>query len=222
MHTTGPASPWPPKASPPTSKASPAPPPRSPPLSQRTRPNTTSSSSAPSATVPCWIASSRNTSSMSPPFAATGRPPSPPSSTTPSPASVALWSSLAPTNAAPSSPCTTCPSRSVSHPGHGGPTSASRTTPSLFVTPGRFLQPEPRVRYRGIFLNDEAPSLSGWAKEKFGGYNHLFYTHVFELLLRLKANYLWPAMWGSAFQRGRPARPRARRPVRHRHGHQPS
>lgn len=55
------------------------------------------------------------------------------------------------------------------------------------------------VKYRGIFLNDEAPALSGWTKEKFGGFNHQFYTKVFELLLRLKANYLWPAMWGNAF-----------------------
>ncbi|MGC4100367.1 glycosyl hydrolase 115 family protein [Ferruginibacter sp.] len=57
----------------------------------------------------------------------------------------------------------------------------------------------PKVKYRGFFINDEAPCLSGWTKEKFGGFNHLFYEKVFELLLRNKANYLWPAMWGSAF-----------------------
>lgn len=57
----------------------------------------------------------------------------------------------------------------------------------------------PSVKYRGFFINDEAPALSGWAREKFGGFNHYFYDHVFELLLRLKANYLWPAMWGNAF-----------------------
>jgi hypothetical protein len=57
----------------------------------------------------------------------------------------------------------------------------------------------PLVKYRGIFINDEAPALSGWSKEKFGGFNHLFYEKVFELMLRLKANYLWPAMWGNAF-----------------------
>ena len=57
----------------------------------------------------------------------------------------------------------------------------------------------PKVKYRGIFLNDEAPALSGWVHEQFGGFNHKFYTKVFELLLRLKANYLWPAMWGNAF-----------------------
>ena len=55
------------------------------------------------------------------------------------------------------------------------------------------------MKYRGIFINDEAPALSGWAREKFGGFNHQFYAQVFELLLRLKGNYLWPAMWGNAF-----------------------
>ncbi|RBR24511.1 uncharacterized protein FIESC28_02707 [Fusarium coffeatum] len=54
---------------------------------------------------------------------------------------------------------------------------------------------EPSVRHRGIFLNDEAPALTGWVREKFGGYNSKFYVTVFELLLRLKANFLWPAMW---------------------------
>ena len=57
----------------------------------------------------------------------------------------------------------------------------------------------PRVKYRGIFINDEAPAFSGWAFEKFGGFNHRMYEKVFELLIRLKANYLWPAMWGHAF-----------------------
>jgi hypothetical protein len=70
---------------------------------------------------------------------------------------------------------------------------------TLFVDPGRHILAEPAVRYRGIFLNDEAPALTGWVNEKFGGYNSKFYVHVFELLLRLKANYLWPAMWNSAF-----------------------
>ena len=57
----------------------------------------------------------------------------------------------------------------------------------------------PKVKYRGLFINDEAPALSTWSRKTFGGFNHLFYEQVFELLLRLKANYLWPAMWGSAF-----------------------
>jgi hypothetical protein len=70
---------------------------------------------------------------------------------------------------------------------------------SLYVLPGRHTQGEPAVKYRGIFINDEAPALSGWAAEKFGGFNSGFYVHVFELILRLKGNYLWPAMWGNAF-----------------------
>ena len=57
----------------------------------------------------------------------------------------------------------------------------------------------PTVKYRGIFLNDEAPALSGWAREKFGGINAEMYERVFELMLRLRANYLWPAMWDNAF-----------------------
>ena len=65
----------------------------------------------------------------------------------------------------------------------------------LFVLPGRHSQGPPAVRYRGFFINDEAPALSGWVQETFGGFNHRFYEKVFELLLRLKANYLWPAMW---------------------------
>ncbi|MBN9299156.1 MAG: glycosyl hydrolase 115 family protein [Filimonas sp.] len=70
---------------------------------------------------------------------------------------------------------------------------------SLFVQPGIYTAGEPEIKYRGIFINDEAPALSGWTKEKFGGFNHLFYEKVFELILRLKGNYLWPAMWGNAF-----------------------
>ena len=70
---------------------------------------------------------------------------------------------------------------------------------ALFVKAGRYVRPAPAVKYRGIFLNDEAPALAGWSKEKFGGFNHRFYTNVFELLLRLRANYLWPAMWDNSF-----------------------
>lgn len=69
----------------------------------------------------------------------------------------------------------------------------------LYVQPGFEYQDAPLVKYRGIFINDEAPALSGWAHEKMGGFNHHFYEKVFELLLRLKANYIWPAMWGNAF-----------------------
>ena len=66
------------------------------------------------------------------------------------------------------------------------------------VAPGRFAD-APAVRYRGIFINDEDPALGGWMKARFGGPNHRFYEHVFDLILRLKGNYLWPAMWGRAF-----------------------
>jgi hypothetical protein len=57
---------------------------------------------------------------------------------------------------------------------------------------------QPKVRYRGFFINDEDPALSGWARGKFGGVNADMYEHMFELLLRLKGNYLWPAMWGKS------------------------
>ena len=70
---------------------------------------------------------------------------------------------------------------------------------TLYVLPGKYTDGEPAVKYRGIFINDEAPSFSGWTKEKFGGVNHLVYEKMFELILRLKGNYLWPAMWGNAF-----------------------
>jgi len=78
----------------------------------------------------------------------------------------------------------------------------------LFVRAGRYVQGEPAVKYRGIFINDEAPALTGWVREKFGNYNHQFYEKVFELLLRLKANYLWPAMWNNAFNDDDPLNPK--------------
>ena len=70
---------------------------------------------------------------------------------------------------------------------------------NLYVKPGVYTDGEPAVTYRGIFLNDEYPALTRWANYQFGGYNSKFYEQVFELLLRLKGNFLWPAMWGSAF-----------------------
>ncbi|NTE05378.1 glycosyl hydrolase [Agrobacterium tumefaciens] len=78
---------------------------------------------------------------------------------------------------------------------------------ALFATSGRHLIASPAVKYRGIFLNDEAPALSGWSKKEFGGFNSKFYGKVFELILRLKGNYLWPAMWGSAFNDDDPMNP---------------
>ncbi|KQB36826.1 glycosyl hydrolase 115 family protein [Flavobacterium aquidurense] len=69
----------------------------------------------------------------------------------------------------------------------------------LHVIPGIHTMGEPKVKYRGIFINDEAPALSGWAFEKYGGFNAKFYDTVFELILRMKGNYLWPSMWGRMF-----------------------
>jgi hypothetical protein len=78
---------------------------------------------------------------------------------------------------------------------------------NLYVAAGRHTLGEPQVKYRGIFINDEAPAFSGWAKEKFGGVNHGAYEHMFELLLRLRGNYLWPAMWGNMFNVDDPRNP---------------
>lgn len=70
---------------------------------------------------------------------------------------------------------------------------------AVYIRKGITIRDAPKVKYRGIFINDEAPCLSNWAKDKFGGFKYKFYANVFELMLRLKANYLWPAMWGNAF-----------------------
>ena len=58
---------------------------------------------------------------------------------------------------------------------------------------------EPSVRFRGFFINDEWPAFGNWTSKRFGGFTAQMYEHVFELLLRLKGNYLWPAMWSSRF-----------------------
>ncbi|MCL1991240.1 MAG: glycosyl hydrolase 115 family protein [Defluviitaleaceae bacterium] len=58
---------------------------------------------------------------------------------------------------------------------------------------------EPSVKYRGFFINDEWPCFGNWTFNHFGGFTAKMYEHVFELLLRLKGNYLWPAMWTSSF-----------------------
>ena len=78
---------------------------------------------------------------------------------------------------------------------------------ALYAITGRHVNSAPAVKYRGIFLNDEAPALSEWSRKQFGGFNHKFYEKVFELILRLKGNYLWPAMWGSAFNDDDPLNP---------------
>ena len=66
----------------------------------------------------------------------------------------------------------------------------------------------PAVKYRGIFINDEWPSFGTWCTKHFGGINCKAYEKVFELLLRLKANYFWPAMWGTNFNEDDPESPR--------------
>ncbi len=70
--------------------------------------------------------------------------------------------------------------------------------------PGRIfvdgkMSKEPSVRYRGFFINDEWPCFGNWTVSKFGGFNAKMYDHIFEYLLRMNGNYLWPAMWASDF-----------------------
>ncbi|WP_324671203.1 glycosyl hydrolase 115 family protein [Hymenobacter sp. GOD-10R] len=69
---------------------------------------------------------------------------------------------------------------------------------NLYLTAGTFQSAPPSVKYRGIFLNDEDWGLQPWAAQNLDkdikdiGPNT--YAHLFELLLRLKANLIWPAM----------------------------
>lgn len=72
---------------------------------------------------------------------------------------------------------------------------------NLSIIRGTYTAGEPAVKYRGIFLNDEAPCLTGWVKHTYGtNYgDHRFYARVFELILRLRGNYMWPAMWSWSF-----------------------
>ena len=80
---------------------------------------------------------------------------------------------------------------------------------ALYVLAGKYSQGEPSVKYRGIFFNDEKPDLDFWVRAKFGehtvpggtaaNFNSAFYSKVFEVILRMKGNYLWPAMWNNAF-----------------------
>lgn len=69
---------------------------------------------------------------------------------------------------------------------------------SISISSGDHLQGEPSVQYRGIFLNDEDWGLRPWAAKKMdpeiGNIGPHTYARVFELLLRLHANMLWPAM----------------------------
>lgn len=67
----------------------------------------------------------------------------------------------------------------------------------VYLKTGVYTDGEPKVKYRGIFINDENPCMQKWARLKFGGMNSKMYEHVYELLLRMKANLLWPGMWGT-------------------------
>ncbi|TFG43791.1 MAG: glycosyl hydrolase, partial [Bacteroidia bacterium] len=93
----------------------------------------------------------------------------------------------------------------------------------LYAAPSVYIEGPPSVKYMGIFLNDEAPDLTNWIRAKYGyvavsddppvppgvaNYGREFYTRLFELMLRLKANYLWPAMWNNAFNEDDPENPR--------------
>lgn len=62
-----------------------------------------------------------------------------------------------------------------------------------------FYSKEPSVKYRGFFINDEWPAFGNWTFSHFGGFTAEMYDMIFETLLRLKGNYLWPAMWTSSF-----------------------
>lgn len=77
----------------------------------------------------------------------------------------------------------------------------------VWVKPGVYTDGEPKVKYRGIFINDEWPSFGTWCNNQFGGVNSKAYAKIFELLLRLKANYFWPAMWATAFNEDDPLSP---------------
>ena len=77
----------------------------------------------------------------------------------------------------------------------------------IFAKSGVYTDGEPKVKYRGIFINDEWPSFGTWCNNQFGGINSKAYARIFELMLRLKANYFWPAMWDSRFNEDDPLSP---------------
>ncbi len=70
--------------------------------------------------------------------------------------------------------------------------------PYLILDPVSYVSKAPSVKYRGIFLNDEDWGLQPWAAKTFepetGDIGPKTYAKIFELLLRLKANLIWPAM----------------------------
>lgn len=77
-----------------------------------------------------------------------------------------------------------------------------------YIKPGKYLSGTPKVEYRGLFINDEEPAFGNWGREKFGGINSALYERVFKLILRLKGNFLWPAMWGKSIGEDDPKSPK--------------
>lgn len=69
---------------------------------------------------------------------------------------------------------------------------------ALFASTGQIISGPPSVKYRGIFLNDEDWGLQPWAARNIDtdiqDIGPKTYEKIFELMLRLRANYLWPAM----------------------------
>lgn len=70
---------------------------------------------------------------------------------------------------------------------------------ALVVKKGTYRQGPPSVKYRGIFINDEMWGIRPWAQKTHApdegqGLGPKTYRRIFELLLRLKANHIWPAM----------------------------
>lgn len=74
----------------------------------------------------------------------------------------------------------------------------------VFKKEDSMISKEPSVYYRGFFINDEWPSFGTWCEKHFGGINAKMYEHIFEVLLRLKGNYMWPAMWSGCFAQDGP------------------
>jgi hypothetical protein len=70
----------------------------------------------------------------------------------------------------------------------------------VYVSTAGKVRGPPSIKYRGFFINDEAPALSSWIGKNFNNvFSSDYYRLVFELCLRLKGNYIWPAMWGKSF-----------------------
>jgi hypothetical protein len=75
----------------------------------------------------------------------------------------------------------------------------AKKTEVIISDTDKLISKEPSVEYRGFFINDEWPAFGNWCMIHFGGINAKMYAGVFELLLRMKGNYLWPAMWSGRF-----------------------